>query len=82
VDSNDSLYASDPKYIKEVCGICSTLVEEILAHLKTLTTPEVSLVLIYKHILHLFLIFYKLLSEHIENLELLNILFAKKKVKL
>ncbi|XP_053393595.1 VPS35 endosomal protein-sorting factor-like isoform X2 [Mercenaria mercenaria] len=40
VDSNDSLYASDPKYLNEVRGICSTLVEEILAHLKTLTTPE------------------------------------------
>ncbi|XP_052263042.1 VPS35 endosomal protein-sorting factor-like isoform X1 [Dreissena polymorpha] len=40
VDSNDSLYGSDPKYVSEVVGICSTLVDEILGHLKSLTNPE------------------------------------------
>ncbi|KAL4240173.1 hypothetical protein ACF0H5_000967 [Mactra antiquata] len=40
VDSNDAMYASDPKYIKEIKGICTTLVEEILSHLKTLSAPE------------------------------------------
>lgn len=42
MDSNDSLYGSDPKYIAEVESICSTLIEEILAHLKTLSSVEVS----------------------------------------
>ncbi|XP_052791278.1 VPS35 endosomal protein-sorting factor-like [Mya arenaria] len=40
VDSNDTLYGLDPKYLSELQGICGTLVEEILTHLKTLTTPE------------------------------------------
>ncbi|KAK3583633.1 hypothetical protein CHS0354_039460 [Potamilus streckersoni] len=40
VDSNDSMYGSDSKFISEVTSTCTTLLEEILAHLKTLNTPE------------------------------------------
>lgn len=36
VDSNDALYGSDPKFLAEISKICSTLIEEILAHLKYL----------------------------------------------
>lgn len=36
VDSNDALYGGDPKFIAEVNKICSTLIDEILAHLKHL----------------------------------------------
>ncbi|XP_054717134.1 VPS35 endosomal protein-sorting factor-like [Uloborus diversus] len=36
VDSNDALYGSDPKFISEINKICSTLIDEILAHLKYL----------------------------------------------
>ncbi|GIY19382.1 VPS35 endosomal protein-sorting factor-like [Caerostris darwini] len=36
VDSNDALYGSDPKFITEINKICSTLIDEILAHLKFL----------------------------------------------
>ena len=41
VDSNDSLYGSDPKYVNEVRSVCSTLVEQILNHLQDLKTAEV-----------------------------------------
>ena len=41
VDSNDSMYGSDPKFLNEIKSMSSTLVEEILSHLKTLTQPEV-----------------------------------------
>ncbi|XP_069124492.1 VPS35 endosomal protein-sorting factor-like [Argopecten irradians] len=40
VDANDAMYGSDPKYLAEVNSMCSTLLEEILNHLKTLATPE------------------------------------------
>ncbi|KAJ8318573.1 hypothetical protein KUTeg_003664 [Tegillarca granosa] len=40
VDSNDSMYGSDPKFINEVNSICSTLLDEILNHLKTLAQSE------------------------------------------
>ncbi|KAL3877496.1 hypothetical protein ACJMK2_035196 [Sinanodonta woodiana] len=40
VDSNDSMYGSDSKFISEVTNTCTTLLEEILAHLKTLNTSE------------------------------------------
>ncbi len=40
VDSNDSLYAGDRKFVKIVTGIVGTLVEQILDHLKTLAHPE------------------------------------------
>jgi len=40
VDSNDTLYGSDPKFITEINKMCSVLLEEILAHLKYLNTNE------------------------------------------
>ncbi|XP_067673421.1 VPS35 endosomal protein-sorting factor-like [Haliotis asinina] len=40
VDSNDSLYGSDPKYLTEVKKMSSMLIEQILNHLKTLSSPE------------------------------------------
>lgn len=36
VDSNDALYGNDPKFVAEICKICSTVTDEILAHLKYL----------------------------------------------
>jgi hypothetical protein len=41
VDSNDAMYGSDPKFLAEVKGIADTLLTQILAHLKTLSIPEV-----------------------------------------
>ena len=43
------MYGSDPKYLAEVRNICSTLVEEILSHLKTLNTPEVPFFSIFNY---------------------------------
>jgi hypothetical protein len=40
VDSNDTLYGSDPKFISEINKMCSVLLDEILAHLKYLNTNE------------------------------------------
>jgi hypothetical protein len=40
------MYGGDPKFIADVRGICGTLVEEILNHLKNLNTPEVSFCLL------------------------------------
>ncbi|XP_022318792.1 VPS35 endosomal protein-sorting factor-like [Crassostrea virginica] len=40
VDSNDSMYGSDPKFLNEVKSMCSTLVEEVLSHLKMLAQSE------------------------------------------
>ena len=40
VDSNDTLYGSDPKFIAEINKMCSVLLDEILAHLKYLNTSE------------------------------------------
>ena len=41
VDSNDSMYGNDPKFVAEVKNMASTLIGEILAHLKTISNPEV-----------------------------------------
>lgn len=46
VDSNDSMYGSDPKFLNELKSMCSTLVEEVLSYLKTLAQSEVCLALI------------------------------------
>ena len=40
VDSNDSLYAGDPKFVKKVAVLVNTLISQILDHLKTLAHPE------------------------------------------
>ena len=40
VDSNDSLYAGDPKFVGKVSVLVSTLISQILDHLKTLAHPE------------------------------------------
>ena len=40
VDSNDSLYASDKKFVKIVAGLVDTLISQVLDHLKTLAHPE------------------------------------------
>lgn len=40
MDSNDTLYGSDPKFISEINKMCSVLLDEILAHLKYLNTNE------------------------------------------
>lgn len=43
VESNDTLYGSDPMFIDEVRNICNTLIGKILAYLKTLSAQEVSI---------------------------------------
>nr|CAD7611689.1 unnamed protein product [Timema genevievae] len=40
VDSNDSLYGSDPKFIMEINKMCSIIVAEILDHLQYLGKSE------------------------------------------
>lgn len=40
VESNDTLYGSDPMFIDEVRNICNTLIGKILAYLKTLSAQE------------------------------------------
>jgi len=40
VDSNDSLYGSDPKFLAEIAKMSQVVVEEILAHLKVLGENE------------------------------------------
>ena len=40
VDSNDSLYAGDPKFVGKVAELLNTLIDQILEHLKTLANPE------------------------------------------
>ena len=47
VESNDTLYGTDPIFIDEVKGICNTLIGEILAYLKTLSAQEVRITSIY-----------------------------------
>ncbi|KAK6187960.1 hypothetical protein SNE40_005876 [Patella caerulea] len=42
VDSNDKMYGHDKKYLNELKGMADTLVNEILNHLKTLSSPETS----------------------------------------
>ncbi|GFO28655.1 upf0505 protein c16orf62-like protein [Plakobranchus ocellatus] len=40
VDSNDSMYGCDPKFIFEIRGIANTVVGEILSHMKIISTSE------------------------------------------
>ncbi|XP_059139678.1 VPS35 endosomal protein-sorting factor-like [Physella acuta] len=40
VDSNDSMYGHDPKFLSEVKLMANTLIAEILSHLKSISTPE------------------------------------------
>ncbi|CAL1536882.1 unnamed protein product [Lymnaea stagnalis] len=42
VDSNDSMYGNDPKFLAEVKSMADTLIAEILTHLKTISAPEFS----------------------------------------
>ncbi|XP_071966062.1 VPS35 endosomal protein-sorting factor-like isoform X2 [Antedon mediterranea] len=43
VDSNDSFYGSDKKFLAEVNGICNTILGETLDYLKTLNQSETGL---------------------------------------
>ena len=40
VDSNDSLYAGGKKFVGEVAKLVHTLLEQILEHMKSLTTSD------------------------------------------
>ncbi|KAK0049257.1 UPF0505 protein [Biomphalaria pfeifferi] len=40
VDSNDSMYGNDPKYLSEVKHMANTLISEILSHLKSIAAPD------------------------------------------
>lgn len=39
MDSNDSLYAGDPKFVNKVAVLVGTLISQVLDHLKTLAHP-------------------------------------------
>lgn len=41
MDSNDTLYGGDPKFLSEINKLCETLIGQILDHLKTLGRDEV-----------------------------------------
>uniref|UniRef100_A0A096MDQ5 VPS35 endosomal protein-sorting factor-like n=1 Tax=Poecilia formosa TaxID=48698 RepID=A0A096MDQ5_POEFO len=43
VDSNETLYGGDPKFLSEINKLCETLIGQILDHLKTLTRDEQSM---------------------------------------
>ncbi|XP_032429805.1 VPS35 endosomal protein-sorting factor-like isoform X2 [Xiphophorus hellerii] len=40
MDSNETLYGGDPKFLSEINKLCETLIGQILDHLKTLTRDE------------------------------------------
>ena len=40
VDSNDNLYAGDPKFVGEVALLVNTVLSQILDHMKELSTSE------------------------------------------
>merc|ERR1712038_177551 len=40
VESNDSLYGQDPKFLAEVDKVTSMLLSQILSHLQQLDTPQ------------------------------------------
>ncbi|XP_041829823.1 VPS35 endosomal protein-sorting factor-like [Melanotaenia boesemani] len=42
VDSNETLYGGDPKFLSEINKLCETLIGQILDHLKTLARDEQS----------------------------------------
>lgn len=41
VDSNDTLYGGDSKFLAEINKLCETVIAQILDHLKTLGKEEV-----------------------------------------
>lgn len=41
MDSNETLYGGDPKFLSEINKLCETLIGQILDHLKTLGRDEV-----------------------------------------
>lgn len=41
VDSNETLYGGDPKFIAEINKLCETLIGQVLDHLKGLGRDEV-----------------------------------------
>lgn len=43
VESNETLYGGDPKFLSEINKVCETLIGQILDHLKTLGREEVRL---------------------------------------
>lgn len=40
VESNDTLYGCDPKFLAEISEVCATLVREVFAQVKALDQPE------------------------------------------
>uniref|UniRef100_A0A674N0B5 VPS35 endosomal protein-sorting factor-like n=1 Tax=Takifugu rubripes TaxID=31033 RepID=A0A674N0B5_TAKRU len=42
MDSNETLYGGDPKFLSEINKLCETLIGQILDHLKALSKDEVS----------------------------------------
>lgn len=42
MDSNETLYGGDPKFIAEINKLCETLIGQVLDHLKGLGRDDVS----------------------------------------
>ena len=40
VDSNDSLYAGDRKFVSEVAKLVHTVLQQVLDHIKSLATSD------------------------------------------
>lgn len=41
VDSNETLYGGDPKFVAEISKVCETVIGQVLDYLKTLSQDEV-----------------------------------------
>lgn len=41
VDSNETLYGGDPKFVAEISRVCETVIGQVLDYLKTLSQDEV-----------------------------------------
>lgn len=52
VDSNDSLYGYDPKFISEVDSMITTVIDELLTQLKVLEQSQVGYVISITTVLH------------------------------
>lgn len=49
VDSNETLYGGDPKFIAEINKLCETLIGQVLDHLKGLGRDEVRYLINFFH---------------------------------
>lgn len=57
VDSNETLYGGDTKFLSELNKLCETLIGQILDHLKTLGRDEVGTNAVFLFLLSFFILF-------------------------